>query len=151
MTNFEFYKEEIAKIVASDSSVAIVDEKPCACEEIDCEDCDFHCENCCTAELIKWLYAEHVEKPKINKRTKMFFDAIETGWVTRDKDGVLTIYTDIPIKCTDCNWWSKYYCDRGSYTSISRPFLDFISLDFIKWEDEKPWRVEDIRNLEVED
>lgn len=149
MTNFEFYKDEIAKIVASDSSVAIVDEKPCACEEIDCEDCDFNWENCCTAELIKWFYAEHVEKPKINKRTKMFFDAIETGWVARDSNNNLYLYpTDDKPKKYRVDWLGERIIHNVQLFGDIFPFL---TLDFIKWEDKEPWSVEDIRNLEVED
>lgn len=147
MTNFEFYKDELLKIANDEEDVAIVDGKPCTCSDTDCNRCDFGCD--CGPKLVKWLYAEHVEKPKINKRTKMFFDAIETGWVARDGDGQITLYTKKPNKTytlwTNAERGGEWFIISGCY------IYDFLvrDLGFIKWEDEEPWSVADIRNLEV--
>lgn len=148
MTNFEFYKDELMAIAGDGSDVALVKGKPAKCTETMCEQCKFGSYNC-GADLVKWLYAEHVEKPKIDKRTKMFFDAIETGWVARDKDSQLTIYSRKPNKSltlwTNAERGGEWFIISGCY------IYDFLvsDLGFIKWEDEEPWRVEDIRNLEV--
>lgn len=157
MTNFEFYKDEIAKIVAKGDDIALLNGKPVGCNDVPCDDCDRN-GSCYEHYIIGWLYAEHVEKPKINKRTKMFFDAIETGWVTRDTDGTVFLWnvTTKPKKIKICGgcWLSN---DNSCFRCIScmptkaNGIFEFLTLDFIKWEDEKPWRVEDIRNLEVED
>lgn len=150
MRNFEFYEEEILKIAADGSSVACVEGKPAACDSILCSQCDFTEECRCGAELIEWLYAEHVEKPKISKKTKTFFEAIETGWVARDRDGRVCFYVSKPTKCND--FWSNTK-NGGDWFNISvNHIYDFLDRDlgFIKWEDEEPWCVEDILKLEVE-
>lgn len=148
MTNFEFYKDEILKIVANGDDIALLNGKPVACDGVSCNDCDRD-GNCYERYIIDWLYAEHVEKPKINKRTKMFFDAIETGWVARDSDGDLTLFTKKPNK--EIYQWTNVECG-GDWFRISGCFIyRFLVRDlcFIKWEDKEPWSVEDIRKLEV--
>ena len=79
----------------------------------------------------------------------MFFDAIETGWVARDRDGALFVYLDNKKPIKGGNVW--LINDIGESMVLSKYILPFLTLDFIKWEDKEPWRVEDIRNLEVED
>lgn len=148
MTNFEFYKDKLMEIADNCSDVALVKGEPVECDAIMCSQCECNEFNC-GASLIHWLYAEHVEKPNINKRTKMFFDAIETGWVARDSDGDLILFTKKPNK--EIKQWTNV--ERGGdWFRISGCFIyRFLVRDlcFIKWEDKEPWRVEDIRNLEV--
>lgn len=149
MKNHEVYEKEILKIAADGSSVACVEGKPAACDSILCSQCDFTEECRCGAELIEWLYAEHVEKPKINKRTKMFFEAIKTGWVARDESGGLYSYgiSNKPVKGT-VTWESTDI--RFDNSIVPLGVFPFLTLDFIKWEDDEPWSVEDILKLEVE-
>lgn len=146
MTNFEFYKDKLMEIADNCSDVALVKGEPVACDAIMCSQCECNEFNC-GASLIHWLYAEHVEKPKINQRTKMFFDAIETGWVARDSSGFLFVYTDNskPVK-GGTDWIIPI---AGESMLLRLHVCPFFTLDFIQWEDEEPWRVEDIRNLEV--
>lgn len=146
MTNFEFYKNKLMAIATDGSDVALVKGKPAKCDDTLCCQCDFGSFNC-GADLVKWLYAEHVERPKINKKTKEFFDLIETGWVARDSSGSLYLYRYIDKPVKNSTVWSP---SGFSLISLNENILPFITLDFIKWEDEEPWSVEDIRNLEVE-
>lgn len=146
MTNFEFYKDKLMAIAGNGSDVAICEGEPTPCDSVVCSQCELGEFNCC-ASLIHWLYAEHVEKPKINKRTKMFFDAIETGWVARDSHGALFVYPDNKKPTKDRVVW--LISDLGEAIALTKYVLPFLTLDFITWEDEEPWRVEDIRNLEV--
>ena len=146
MTNFEFYKDKLMEIADNCSDVALVEGEPVACDAIVCSQCECNEFNC-GASLIHWLYAEHVEKPKINKRTKMFFDAIETGWVARDSNNNLYLYpTDDKPKKDRGEWLGERIIHNVRLFGYMFPFL---TLDFITWEDKEPWRVEDIRNLEV--
>lgn len=147
MTNFEFYKEKITEIAGAGSGVALVRDEPVSCDSIhDCNDCElFSIGGDCSAGLIKWLYAEHKEQPKINLRTKAMFEAIRTGWVARDEYGMLFLYAKKPVKGEMC--WMGNGIDNGS--SLKTPVYPFLTLDFIKWEDEEPWSVEDICKLEV--
>lgn len=146
MKNFEFWEKEIREICDNGNSCGLVKGKPVSCDDIMCSQCDLGDVNC-DGQFVSWLYKEHVEKPKIDKRTKMFFDAIETGWVARDKGGVLCLYTTIPRK-GNSHWYSSYYSINNQLLCLNG-ILGFITLDFVKWEDDKPWKVEDIRNLEV--
>lgn len=144
MTNFKFYKDELIAIAGDGSEVAFVKGKPVKCDSIDCCQCDFKSFRC-GVDLIKWLYAEHVEMPKINKKTKEFFDLIETGWVARDIDDTLYIYTADNKPEKGNNIWIT----SSVMMSLNNNILPFLTLDFIKWEDDEPWSVENIRNLEV--
>lgn len=148
MTNFEFYKDEILRLVAKGDSIALLNGKPVSCNDVSCKDCDR--EGVCYEHyLIGWLFAEHVEKPKINNKTKMFFDAIETGWVSRDENGLLYVFAVDNKPTKSISAWS---CGRIVDTiRLPKSILPFLTLDFIKWEDNEPWSVEDIRSLEVVD
>lgn len=156
MTNFEFYKDKLMAIADDGSDVAMVKGEPAACDDVMCSQCELGEFNC-GVSLIHWLYAEHVEKPKINKKTKMFFDAIETGWVSRDRNGAVYIWADgykprkgdnVGIPCWVREATAAFRCIQIGNESIDKIF-PFLTLDFIKWEDEEPWSVEDIRKLEV--
>lgn len=140
MKNFEFWEKEIKKIASyRDSRIALANGKVVPCNGLLCSECDWM-RKPCNGERVKWLYEEHVDAPKINIRTKMFFEAIQTGWVARDKDKSIFYYKDKPKKTT--SGWMQV-----EWTNLSR--LEFLSLDFIRWEDEEPWKVEDIVKLEV--
>lgn len=145
MTNFEFYKDKLLAIADDGSDVALVKGEPAACDSVMCSQCELGEFNC-GASLIHWLYAEHVEKPKINKKTKEFFDLIETGWVARDSSESLYVYRDIYKPVKGSTVWTV---GDAVAMSLKEDILPFITLDFIKWEDEEPWSVEDIRKLEV--
>ena len=149
MKNFEYWEKEVKEIIRYGEDVAIVDDKPVECCGCDCNDCQLYNSNDgnCTFNVLNWLYEEHIDKPKINKRTKSFFDSIETGWVARESNGELWIYTIYPIKCE--YGWEPSEDDYCRFTKLD--YYDFLTLDFIKWSDEKPWSVKDIRNLKVEE
>lgn len=74
MTNFEFYKDELSKIVAAGKRIAIINGKPTKCSDyIECENCDRH-NNCNEVGLIIWLLSEHIEETdnyKICKNLKI--------------------------------------------------------------------------------
>lgn len=142
MKNFEFWEKEI-KEIASDynSSIALVSGKPVSCKGLHCGKCDWG-DKRCSAERVEWLYAERVESPKINSRTKKFFEAIQTGWVARDDGGAIYHYSKKPEKII-----TEWYLSNADLIEMSQ--FNFLSLDFIKWKDKEPWAVEDILKLDV--
>ena len=87
-TNFEFYKERIIEIVSNDDLAVSKDGAMGLCNEMDCENCIFYREEggtCKTPEeIMEFLYAEHVEQPKLTKRERAFCEAVQTGWIARD-------------------------------------------------------------------
>lgn len=159
MKNFEYFEKEIKELAAKGCEIAVSKGKPCDCGKCACHDCDFYIGGdeygCYDGNFINWLYEEHIEPPKISARTKKFFETIETGWVTRDYGGSLFMFNVKPRKNCMCvgEWAVGGNIPIGGYGArklYDYPF-NFLTLDFIKWEDEEPWSVEDILKLEVED
>ena len=106
-TNFEFYKDEILAIAHESGRIAIVNGKPTSILGLSCMECDFKGgEKICNAALFNWLYAEHIELPNLTKRERAFCEAVQEGWIARDRGGKLYWYSRIPEKeewtwCTD--------------------------------------------------
>lgn len=135
MTNFEYWKEKILEIAKTGSDIAVAGGKPTMCEDTQCSECDFQDIWECGAKtmLIEWLCAEHEEKPMLTKKERMFCEIMETGWIARDRNGDLRYLAVKPEKeeGPKCINW-----------------LD-IHFKFIKWEDEKPWSMEELLKLDV--
>lgn len=86
-TNFEFYKDQILKINNTHDHVAVENGKPISCNGIHCSQCELseHPTGMdCQMKLIEWLYAEHIEAPKLTKRERAFCESVQTGWIARD-------------------------------------------------------------------
>lgn len=65
-------------------------------------------------------------------------------YIARDSNNELYIYNEKPER-RHCDWYSN---DDILFRISTRFFGDMF--DFIKWEDEKPWSIEDLKKLEVE-
>ena len=95
---------------------------------------------------MRWAESEYVEKPTITSREKNFLDALlpSRKYIARDEDNSLYVYYDKPIRGNTL-WISDYACHdipKDMYGSM---------FEFIKWEDEEPWSIEDLKKLEVKD
>ena len=104
----------------------------------------------CYDRLREWAESEYVEKPTITSKDKMFLDLILSKWkyIARDKDKNLYVFDSLPSKGD--NGWRIENILMCDYCNISKkPFGDMF--DFIKWEDEKPWSIEDLKKLEVKE
>lgn len=151
MTNFEFYKDKILEIGTVDDIALTDDGELHNCSHMSfCSDCEFDKGDC---EIVKtkWLYMEHVEKPKppkLTKKERTFCELFEKGYLARDNDGDdLYLFKNKPHK-------REYFWDVDGYDFINLyEFKDIATLkfDFIKWEDEEPWSVEELLKLEVEE
>lgn len=154
MTNFEFYKEQIQSCIndGRDFRISLTGKFFDCCN---CYDCIFSREHfkdtCCSVNKMKWLCAEHVEKPTITPHEKKFLEACRDGlYITRDNDGSLYLSTNKPRKGT--YGWN----DGDKYIRIYEVMPEFLciskdSFSFVKWEDEEPWSVEDLLKLEVKE
>lgn len=145
MKNKEKYAKEIIELACDGYSIAI-DKKSgriAPCGASCCADCLF-CEFDCHEKTREWAESEYIEKPVISKMDRAFLEYIGTGinYITRDMDGGLFIYISKPHKLIDC--WESSGCE-------SDKSLKFFKLDFpmVKWEDDKPWLIEDLKKLEV--
>ena len=148
MKNFEKFEKEIMEIVNSNHCVAVVNGKPKSCHKVNCKNCDINGTGNCTIRRYHWFCAEYIEKLKLNKYERALCEALQKGWIARDKtDGFWYLYDNKPKKY-EYVWRSigRTITQQIRMASAS-PEIKF---DFIKWEDEEPWSIEDLLKLEVE-
>ena len=145
MKNKERYAKEIMDIACSGNSIAITKEggRIAPCCDTFCVECLF-CGGNCKEKVREWTESEYIEKPVISKRDKAFLEYIGTGinYITRDMDGGLFIYISKPHKLIDC--WESSWCELDK--SLKSFKLDF---PMVKWSDEEPWLIEDLKKLEA--
>lgn len=139
MLNKEYYAKEIAEIVTSLENAKLAfnrhTKKPCKCVGFSCDDCLF--ENGCQKVRNKWANSEHIEPIKLTLAEKIILENLDSKfkWIARDKSDGLHCYALKPRKISDM-WFGEYYCIC--------PFNQLFS--FIKWEDDEPYKIEDILN-----
>lgn len=149
MKNREKFAKEILDIACSGGTIAIdksgnlVD-----CRDLICTGCTFgKALTCKKDELIpKWCESEYVEKPTITSREKKFLNMLlpKSKYIARDENDKLYVYTEKPKRVM--GYWG---CPDGSYQILADIFGNMF--DFIKWEDEEPWHIEDLKKLECEE
>lgn len=152
MKNREKYAKEILDIACKGGTIAIdkngnlVD-----CRDLICDKCAFgKALSCKKDELIpKWCESEYVEKPILTTKEKLFLDLIreEYTYMARDEDNQLSVYHRKPEKKS--TYW--LLPDNPNNARILYIRALNVSFDFIKWEDEEPWLIDDLKKLEVED
>lgn len=146
MKNKEKYAKEIIEVACcgycfgmdKDTSEII------SCDCIYCHNCAFDGDRNCNETKRKWAESEYIVKPVISKRDRAFLDYIKNNFVyiARDKSGRLYVYSNKPIKK------SRYYDSIGGVIgSVCSVFN--IKLPMVKWEDNEPWLIEDLKKLEV--
>lgn len=151
MKNKEKFAKEIIDIACKGDIIAVTkDNKVVGCDDIYCDQCLFDIDNLCHRGdniLYRWAESEYVEKPTITSREKKFLDVLlpSCKYITRDNSNELYIYNKKPTR-TDCNWYSN----DGTLDCISTNLFGNM-FDFIRWEDEEPWSIEDLKKLEVKD
>nr|DAI48093.1 MAG TPA: hypothetical protein [Caudoviricetes sp.] len=146
MKNKEKYAKEIVDIACKGHDF-MVDKN--TNEVADC--CDVVCATClfienCEKVRREWAESEYIEKPVISKRDRAFLEYLNANihYIARDKDGGLYVYISKPFKIIDC--WESSGCEINENLRI-------IDIDFpmVKWEDDEPWLIEDLKKLEVVD
>lgn len=99
---------------------------------------------------MRWAESEYVEKPTITSREKNFLDALlpNCKYIARDNiNDNLYIYYNKPRRNSMKESWVT---NNSNYFYVSRDMYGNM-FDFIKWENEGPWSIEDLKNLEVRD
>ena len=156
MIKLEKYYEELKNIKGE---IAIINDKPVKCTPLIQNNIKrYKCiknkmgENCvsdsdCSNErFIEWLMEEYIEKhATLNKKERLFCELVETGYIARDGNNDLYFYDHKPIK-SGYQWVIPD--DKGVALEVNY-YTEKMNFDFIKWEDESPWKVEDILKLEV--
>lgn len=143
MTNIEYWKDRILEIVKSGDVLALKNGNPTGCYHTICENCNFYNGKThgCNVNRIAWLYSEHEEKPKLTKRERKLCEALGTGWIAANKDGAVYWHGNFPVKSiTVYNGSPSMYLSGAGF-----------QFDFIDFEDEEPWMVENLLLLDVEE
>lgn len=67
MLNIEKYKEKLENIgVINPNGLAVIDGKPCMCQEAECNMCELRSEeSCCFYKTDNWLFSEY-EEPEVD-------------------------------------------------------------------------------------
>ena len=69
-------------------------------------------------------------------------------YIARDYNtGKLSLYKNKPFKYRTRSWISQ---PKDFAYELPYELFD-VEFDFIKWKDEKPWSIEDLKKLEVKD
>lgn len=149
MKNKEKYAKEIVELACDGNRIAIVRQTGefRSCYETQCRECLFHSDTeRCKEKAREWAEDEYIEKPVISKLDREFLEYLngKIKYITRDGAGELYAYSAKPCK------------ERGAWMPQTGEFfnLDFyFSADFpmVKWSDEEPWLIEDLKKLEVVD
>lgn len=146
MKNKEKYAKEIVEVACNGDSIAVTKEgeRVVRCGNIACSECLFVPLNC-AKNTREWAESEYIEKPVISKRDKAFLDYLENyKYIARDFGGKLYAYTSIPTKILDyAHWKTNGACKRLTGLDIDFPM--------VKWSDDEPWLIEDLKKLEVVD
>lgn len=154
MKNREKFAKEILDIACSGSSIAMdFDGNLVSCSKLNCNECCFNPNSYedCDINIQKWCESEYVEKPTITSREKNFLDAILPNfkYIARDFNDNLCIYYNKPKRNSMDNYWIPDDEDNDRYYYVSSNMYGNM-FDFIKWEDEEPWLIEDLKKLECE-
>lgn len=144
MKNKEKYAKEIMEIACNGSRIAVMrgSGRIVPCDNILCSVCLFSAD--CRKNIKEWAESEYIEKPVISKKDRAFLEYIkeEFKYIARDKNDKLCVYNLKPYKSKNYSKWSTNNYD----------YLDLnYNVDFpmIKWSDEEPWLIEDLKKLEV--
>ena len=145
-TNFEYHKDEIINFISHNWAIGKQHGELVKCSDIECRRCDFmldssECENCREART-RYFNEEHIEPPKLTKRERAFCEIVASGVIARDENGELNLFSDAEIHKEDGKWIKE-----SKYCNNIQLYVD--EFDFVRWEDEKPWAVEDLLKLEV--
>nr|DAQ70528.1 MAG TPA: hypothetical protein [Bacteriophage sp.] len=147
MKNKEKYEKQILTFACKSESFGF-DEETREIEEcihIKCTKCKFDAPGkTCEEQRREWVESEYVQKLVISKKDRAFLEYLDTkiNYIARDIDGGLFAYISKPHKLI--NFWESSECESGKN-------LKFFKLDFpmVKWSDEDPWLIEDLKKLEV--
>ena len=142
MKNREKYAEELLNVACTGNRIAI-DKRTMqirGCAGLLCGNCLFSNYGNCNTRLAEWAESEYIEPVKISKKDRAFLDYLKDyKYMARDCDGELYVYITKPKKGLR-NWAD------ARFKSLRGLDIDF---PMVKWSDSEPWKIEDLKKLEV--
>lgn len=146
MKNKEKYAKEIVETACNGNHFGM-DKRTSdinSCNYITCHNCVFNDDMNCDKTKREWAESEYIEKPVISKRDRAFLDYLreEYKFVARDENGELFAYKTQPRKWEAyCNWIGDGRLKLYVRFNVVFPM--------VKWENDEPWLIEDLKKLEV--
>lgn len=146
MKNKEKFAKEIIEIACSGGKLAMSKDDKCLtqCSLIRCHNCCFGDAGKCGEVTQQWAESEYIEKSVISKKDRAFLEYLDAcvHYIARSAYGVLYAYINKPRKSIDC--WEK-----DEYEANKSLLMFNIDFQMVKWTDEEPWHIEDLKKLEV--
>lgn len=148
MKNKEKYAKEIVELACNGNRIAVDKRtgKIKSCAHVTCSECLFFDNKDCDRGRREWAESEYIEKPVISKKDKDFLEYIkeEFKYITRD-DGnkQLFAWNAKPKRGLTINEWLNARSDAVGLYGFN------LELPMVKWLDEEPWLIEDLKKLEV--
>lgn len=144
MKNKEKYIDQICDFVCEEGGLAVRKDtgEVVKCDGLICRLCLFRKEHeDCLVVARRWLESEYIERLVISKRDRAFLDYLggHAKWMTKDSDGEISVWMAKPKKSA-CMWTDGIYACLSMYN---------IYFPMVKWEDDEPWLIEDLKKLEV--
>lgn len=155
MKNKEKHAKEILELACDGNRIAIIRQTGefRSCYETPCRECLFH--SCdteqCKEKVREWAESEYIEKSVIviSKKDRAFLEYLKEEFkcISRDENGRLFVWKCEPSKSVSEGEWTDLVGDFECRA------LRYFAVDFpmVKWEDEEPWLIEDLKKLEVVD
>lgn len=152
MKNKEKFSKEIVELACDGNRIAVIRQTGefRSCYETPCRECLFHSSDTerCRERTRKWAESEYIEKPVISKKDKAFLEYIkeEFKYIARD-DGnkQLFAWSAKPERGLTINEWLNTRSDAIGLYGFD------LELPMVKWLDEEPWLIDDLKKLEVVD
>lgn len=156
-TNLEHYREELKGLIeearqTSDNITITTTGKLGLCNDTDCNDCMgkniYQCREKISLKTLEFLMQEYKPVPTITATEKKILELLQYEWIARDEDDCLYAYNAKPNKDVANGIW-----DACSLFALDCPNAHALplKLDFIKWEDNEPWKVSDLLKLQVKE
>ena len=144
MKNKERYAKEIVEVACAGNRIAIdkLTMQIIGCANLQCGNCLFN-DYSCDGKLAEWAESEYIEKPVISKKDRAFLEYLgkDLKYITRDKSEALFVY-ERAIEKGKYGW----VYDSGVLKNLRGIAVD---LPMVKWSDDSPWLIEDLKKLEV--
>lgn len=147
MKNKEKFAKEIVEIACKghDFGVDKNTNEVVDCRSTPCPTCLFlKMDNCYKARR-QWAESEYIEKPVISKKDRAFLEYLgkELKYIVRSESDNLMAFQNSAEKRED-----GWVIGSGALKSLQKLNID---LPMVKWSDEEPWLIEDLKKLEVVD
>lgn len=160
MKNKEKYIDLIADYACNNEPFGITKtENFLECRVVNCNKCMFsQVGEPCAKLRRKWLEEEWHGLPQLSKEENTFLNMLNDQWLVmaRDCSGMLCIYDIIvghKLRKKGSEWFYPPYID-GTMMDHMVHINNIISNSYfqmVKWEDEKPWLISDLKALKVRD